>query len=45
MDNNSIYINLRIIKDIEQAGHLIHFLLPYLPKFNPIKLTFSILKS
>ena len=45
MDNLGIYTNLRVIEAIEVVGHLVRYLLPYLPDFNPIKLTFSILKS
>ena len=45
LDNNSVYINQQVVNTIQGAGHLIHFLLPYLPDFNPIKLTFLVLKS
>ena len=45
MDNLGIYTNLRVIEAIKAAGYLVRYLPPYLPDFNPIKLTFSILKS
>jgi transposase len=45
MDNLSIHINQRVVDSIERAGHLVRFLPPYSPDFNPIELTFSVLKS
>ena len=45
MDNLGIYTDLRVVEAIKAVGHLVRYLPPYLPDFNPIKLTFSILKS
>ena len=45
LDNVSIHINHRVQDAIEAKGCLIIYLPPYLPDFNPIELTFSILKA
>jgi len=45
LDNVSIYIDERISHAIEAAGHIVRFLPPYSPDYNPIELTFSVLKS
>ena len=45
IDNLGIYTNLRVIEAIKLVGYLLSYLLLYLPNFNPIELTFSILKS
>ncbi len=45
MDNNSVHIDERITQVIESEDHLIHFLPSYSPDFNPIELTFSVLKA
>ena len=44
MDNVGIYCNERIHIMIEAAGYLVWYLPPYSPDFNPIELTFSVLK-
>jgi transposase len=44
MDNLGIYTNLRVIEAIKAVGYLERYLPPYLPNFNPFKLTFSVLK-
>ena len=45
LDNNSTYIDEVIISMIEAEGYLVRFLPPYSPDFNPIELTFSVLKA
>lgn len=45
LDNVSVHIDPRIIEAIEQKGCLVKYLPPYSPEYNPIKLTFSILKA
>lgn len=45
MDNVSIHIHLRVTQPIESRGHVVRFLPPYSPDFNPIELTFSVLKA
>jgi transposase len=44
IDNVSIHIYLCITQLIEAAGHIVCFLPPYLPDYNPIELVFSVLK-
>ena len=44
MDNASIHVNPRIKEAIEAHGCQIRYLPPYSPDFNPIELTFSVLK-
>jgi transposase len=45
LDNNSTHVNEVIIDAIEADGHIVRFLPPYSPDFNPIELTFSVLKA
>jgi hypothetical protein len=45
MDNNSTHIDEATISAIEAEGHIVRFLPPYSPDFNPIELSFSILKA
>ena len=44
MDNASIHVNPRIKEIIEAHGCQVRYLPPYSPDFNPIELTFSVLK-
>src|SRR5256885_2867002 len=45
LDNNSTHIDEVITSAIEAEGHIVRFLPPYSPDFNPIELTFSVLKA
>jgi transposase len=45
MDNNFTHINEVIINTIETEGHIVHFLPLYSLDFNPIELSFSVLKA
>jgi transposase len=45
MDNNSTHINEAIISTIKAEGHIVRFLPPYSLDFNPIELSFSVLKA
>ena len=45
MDNNSTHLDEVIASAIEAEGHIVRFLPPYSPDFNPIELTFSVLKA
>jgi transposase len=45
LDNLSIHINDRIRELVESHGCLLWFLPPYSPDYNPIELTFSVLKA
>ena len=45
MDNVSVHIHERVTQLIESEGHLVRYLPPYSPDFNPIELTFSVLKA
>jgi transposase len=45
MDKNSTHIDEAIISAIEAKGHIVCFLPPYSPDFNPIELSFSALKA
>jgi len=45
MDNLGIHTSERVIQAIQAEGHIVRFLPPYSPDFNPIELTFSVLKS
>lgn len=45
MDNASIHCNPRIEEAIRDYGCEIRFLPPYSPDFNPIELSFSVLKA
>ena len=44
LDNCSTHISDRICEAVEAGGHIIHYLPPYSPDFNPIELTFSVIK-
>jgi hypothetical protein len=45
MDNASFHKSAKTKKIIENAGHILLFLPPYSPQFNPIEQTFAILKA
>ena len=45
LDNVSIHTNDDVTRLIEDAGHLVRYLPPYSPDYNPIELTFGVLKS
>lgn len=45
MDNCSIHINKEIEATLEASGFIVRYLPPYSPDFNPIELTFSVLKA
>jgi transposase len=45
LDNLSVHCAEKIIQPIQTEGHLVRFLPPYSPDFNPIKLSFSVLKA
>lgn len=45
MDNNSTHVKDRIRQAIVEAGHRLLFLPPYSPDYNPIELSFGILKA
>lgn len=45
LDNCSVHIDEAVTEAIEGEGHLVRFLPPYSPDFNPIELSFSILKA
>lgn len=45
LDNVSVHVNPRIITAIEERGCLVKYLPPYSPDYNPIELTFSVLKA
>jgi transposase len=45
MDNCSTHVSADVVDVIQQAGHLIKYLPPYSPDFNPIELTFALLKA
>jgi transposase len=45
MDNVSIHCDLRVSEAILAHGCLIRYLPPYSPDFNPIEMSFSVLKS
>ena len=45
LDNNSTHIDKIVIDAIEAKGHVVCFLPPYSPDFNPIELMFSVLKA
>jgi transposase len=45
LDNCSTYCHPSIIEAIESEGYLIRYLPPYSPDFNPIELSFSVLKA
>jgi transposase len=41
----SIHAKEEVRRVIEEAGHLVCYLPPYSPDYNPIELTFSVLKA
>lgn len=45
MDNVSIHVKDEVTEYIQGQGHAIRYLPPYSPDFNPIELTFSVLKA
>jgi len=45
MDNASVYVNPRIEEVIKAHGCEVRYLPPYSPDFNPIELSFSVLKA
>lgn len=45
LDNVSIHVNRRIVQAIEEKGCLVRYLPPCSPDYNPIELTFSVLKA
>lgn len=45
LDNVSIHTNSSITQVLREAGHVVRFLPPYSPDYNPIELTFSVLKA
>jgi transposase len=44
LDNVSIHIAGSIVNLIQDVGHVVKFLPPYSLDFNPIELTFAVLK-
>jgi transposase len=45
LDNNSTHVNEVIVSVIKAKGHIVRFLPPHSLDFNPIKLTFLVLKA
>jgi len=45
IDNASFYCHPRIVEAIREYGYDVRFLPPYSPDFNPIELSFSVLKA
>uniref|UniRef100_A0A093X9Y0 Uncharacterized protein y4pE/y4sA n=1 Tax=Talaromyces marneffei PM1 TaxID=1077442 RepID=A0A093X9Y0_TALMA len=45
LDNVAIHTQEQVHQIIEEAGHIIRYLPPYSPDFNPIELTFLVLKA
>lgn len=45
LDNCSTHIDPAITEAIESEGYIVRFLPPYSPDFNPIELSFSVLKA
>lgn len=45
LDNVGIYTNDEVICLIEGAGYIVRYLPPYSPDYNPIELTFGVLKA
>jgi transposase len=45
MDNCSVHVASEIVSMIKDAGHMVEYLPPYSPDFNPIELTFHIIKA
>jgi transposase len=44
IDNNFTYIDPIVTEAIEVEGHIVCFLPPYLPDFNLLELSFSVVK-
>jgi transposase len=45
LDNVSIHTNNAVRQVLEQAGYVVRYLPPYSPDYNPIELTFAVLKA
>ena len=45
LDNVSVHVDPRIVQAIEEKGCMVKYLPPYSPDYNPIELTFSVLKA
>lgn len=45
LDNVAIHVRAEMTEAVERSGHLIRFLPPYSPDYNPIELTFAVLKA
>jgi len=45
LDNVSIHTNAAVAAVIEEAGYVVRYLPPYSPDYNPIELTFGVLKA
>lgn len=45
LDNASWHVNDRVCQAVKEKKCLLKFLPPYLPDYNPIELTFSVLKA
>ena len=45
MDNLGLYVDDSITEAIEHAGYIVYYLPPYSPDFNPIEMSFHVLKS
>ena len=45
MDNLPVHVNARIPAAIEEEGHIVRYLPPYSPDFNPIELMWAVLKA
>lgn len=45
LDNVSIHINHQVEELLQEAGYIVTYLPPYSPDYNPIELTFAVLKA
>ena len=45
LDNCSTHIDDEVREIVQTAGHILRYLPPYSPDYNPIELTFSVLKA
>jgi transposase len=45
LDNISIHTNNKVEAVIQAAGYSVRYLPPYSPDYNPIELTFAVLKA
>jgi transposase len=45
LDNVSIHTDSQVAELLEAAGHIVRYLPPYSPDYNPIELTFGVLKA